>query len=112
MAHRCKASCRARSLRRAPTATTMMSAMNPDPPTPTPPPMVTAPTSMVRRYPPLSTVHDYAAVVPLTSRAATRDDVPVLLELIEAAIVELQRGFLDAAQIASSRSIMGLDTQL
>jgi len=36
----------------------------------------------------------------------------VLLPLIEAAITELQQGFLDDAQIASSRSIMGLDTQL
>src|SRR5690606_22173629 len=32
--------------------------------------------------------------------------------LMERAIGELQRPFLDAAQIASSRSIMGLDSQL
>lgn len=31
---------------------------------------------------------------------------------MEAAIAELQRGFLDEAQIASSRTIMGLDRQL
>lgn len=31
---------------------------------------------------------------------------------MDAAIVELQRGFLDAAQIQSSRTIMGLDRQL
>src|SRR3954452_7514428 len=31
---------------------------------------------------------------------------------MEAAIGELQKGFLDAAQIESSRAIMGLDTQL
>jgi len=50
--------------------------------------------------------------VALTSRLATRDDVPALLPLMEAAIGELQKGFLDAAQIESSRAIMGLDTQL
>lgn len=31
---------------------------------------------------------------------------------MDAAIAELQRGFLDEAQIASSRAIMGIDTQL
>jgi hypothetical protein len=34
------------------------------------------------------------------------------MTLMEAAIVDLQRSFLDDAQIASSRAIMGLDTQL
>ncbi|MDG4788962.1 GNAT family N-acetyltransferase [Micromonospora sp. WMMD1102] len=48
----------------------------------------------------------------LTSRLARHADVPELLPLIDAAITELQRGFLDEAQIASSRSIMGIDTQL
>ncbi|MDW5322892.1 GNAT family N-acetyltransferase [Plantactinospora sp. KLBMP9567] len=48
----------------------------------------------------------------LTSRLARRADVPELLPLIDAAIVELQKGFLDEAQIESSRSIMGIDTQL
>lgn len=48
----------------------------------------------------------------MTSRVARHEDVPVLLPLIDAAIGELQRGFLDEDQIASSRSIMGLDTQL
>jgi len=48
----------------------------------------------------------------LTSRAATRDDLPSLLPLIEAAIDELQQGFLDADQIRSSHAIMGVDTQL
>jgi GNAT superfamily N-acetyltransferase len=47
-----------------------------------------------------------------TSRVATREDLPGLQPVIEAAIGELQKGFLDAAQIESSRSIMGLDTQL
>jgi hypothetical protein len=31
---------------------------------------------------------------------------------MEVAIAELQRAFLDAAEIASSRAIMGIDTQL
>jgi len=48
----------------------------------------------------------------LTSRLASRADLPVLLPLIEAAIEELQRGFLSDAQIRSSHTIMGLDTQL
>jgi GNAT superfamily N-acetyltransferase len=46
------------------------------------------------------------------SRVATREDLPALQPVIEAAIGELQKGFLDAAQIESSRAIMGLDTQL
>jgi GNAT superfamily N-acetyltransferase len=40
------------------------------------------------------------------------DDVDALRRLMAAAIVELQKGFLDERQIASSRTIMGLDTQL
>jgi GNAT superfamily N-acetyltransferase len=48
----------------------------------------------------------------LTSRPATLDDVPALMEVMRAAIDELQRGLLDDAQIASSHAIMGLDTQL
>ena len=48
----------------------------------------------------------------LTSRPARHDDVPALLPLIAAATAELQKGFLDEAQIRSSRAIMGLDTQL
>jgi GNAT superfamily N-acetyltransferase len=50
--------------------------------------------------------------MPGRCRIARRDDLPALLPLIDAAIGELQRGFLDAAQIASSRAIMGIDTQL
>jgi GNAT superfamily N-acetyltransferase len=50
--------------------------------------------------------------VPLTSRLATRDDVPSLIPLMEAAIDELQKDFLDADQIRSSHAIMGLDNQL
>jgi GNAT superfamily N-acetyltransferase len=47
-----------------------------------------------------------------TSRLAVSADVPALTVLMDAAIGELQRAFLDDAQIASSRAIMGIDTQL
>jgi GNAT superfamily N-acetyltransferase len=50
--------------------------------------------------------------VVLSSRLAVRDDVPALTVLMDAAIAELQRGFLDDAQISSSKAIMGIDTQL
>jgi GNAT superfamily N-acetyltransferase len=48
----------------------------------------------------------------LTHRLANFDDLPVLRGLMAAAISELQRPFLTAEQIESSRAIMGLDTQL
>lgn len=48
----------------------------------------------------------------LTSRLAETADVPALRALMDAAISELQRAYLDEAQIASSRAIMGIDTQL
>ena len=48
----------------------------------------------------------------LTHRLARREDLAALKELMNAAISELQKPFLDADQIASSRMIMGLDTQL
>jgi len=48
----------------------------------------------------------------LRSRLAGMADVPALTGLMDAAISELQRGFLDDAQIESSRAIMGIDTQL
>ena len=48
----------------------------------------------------------------LRHRLATRDDLAALRVLTDAAIGELQKPFLDAAEIASSRVIMGLDTQL
>ena len=47
-----------------------------------------------------------------TSRLAVSADVPALTVLMDAAIAELQRGFLDDTEIASSRAIMGMDTQL
>ena len=48
----------------------------------------------------------------LTHRIAGPDDAPALSAVMDAAIAELQQGFLDAAQIQSSRMIMGLDRQL
>jgi GNAT superfamily N-acetyltransferase len=48
----------------------------------------------------------------LTHRLAVRADLDALKALMDAAIGELQKPFLDARQIASSRAIMGLDTQL
>jgi GNAT superfamily N-acetyltransferase len=50
--------------------------------------------------------------VDLTSRLAERADLPAIHAVVEAAIAELQRGFLDDAQIDSSRAIMGVDTEL
>jgi GNAT superfamily N-acetyltransferase len=48
----------------------------------------------------------------LTHRLAQRDDLKALRALMELAISELQKSFLDENQITSSRAIMGLDTQL
>jgi GNAT superfamily N-acetyltransferase len=48
----------------------------------------------------------------LTHRVARREDIPALRALMAAAISELQKPFLDADQIAASRAIMGVDTQL
>lgn len=48
----------------------------------------------------------------LTSRTAIPDDIPALVPLMDAAIGELQKDFLDAAQIEASRASMGLDRQL
>lgn len=48
----------------------------------------------------------------LTHRLARPEDLEALRELMSAAISELQKPFLDDRQIASSRTIMGLDTQL
>lgn len=45
-------------------------------------------------------------------RLAKRGDLAAIKALMDLAIGELQKPFLDAAQIASSRAIMGLDTQL
>jgi len=48
----------------------------------------------------------------LHHRLARREDISALTALMEAAIAELQKPFLSPSQIASSRAIMGLDTQL
>lgn len=48
----------------------------------------------------------------LTHRLATPADIPSLTALMDLAIGELQRGFLGEAQIAASRRLMGLDSQL
>lgn len=50
--------------------------------------------------------------VQLTYRVAERADLATLQELMDAAIAENQKSFLTAEQIAASRLIMGLDTQL
>lgn len=50
--------------------------------------------------------------VTLTHRLARRDDLDALRALMDAAISEVQKPYLDERQIASSRTIMGLDTQL
>jgi len=51
-------------------------------------------------------------VAALTSRLAGAADILALEAVMDAAIAELQRGFLSPAQIAASRTIMGLDRQL
>jgi GNAT superfamily N-acetyltransferase len=48
----------------------------------------------------------------LTHRLANLRDVPALRSLVATAITELQKRFLDERQVASSQTIMGLDTQL
>jgi GNAT superfamily N-acetyltransferase len=48
----------------------------------------------------------------LTHRLATPADVPALAALMDLAIGALQRGFLTDEQIAASRRLMGLDSQL
>ncbi len=49
---------------------------------------------------------------PFESRVATEADLADLAAVMDLAIGELQKGFLSAAQIAASRRVMGLDTQL
>jgi GNAT superfamily N-acetyltransferase len=48
----------------------------------------------------------------LKHRLATLADIPALAAVMESAISELQKAFLTEDQIVSSRTIMGLDTQL
>jgi GNAT superfamily N-acetyltransferase len=51
-------------------------------------------------------------VAGLTWRVARAQDLPGLEAVMDAAIAELQKGFLSPEQIAASRTIMGLDRQL
>jgi GNAT superfamily N-acetyltransferase len=53
-----------------------------------------------------------ATEVGLTIRPASLDDVPAMRAIMDDAIVELQRGFISAEQIESSKALMGIDTQL
>jgi len=53
-----------------------------------------------------------AMPLPFAHRLAQRADIPALSTLMEAAIGDLQRGYLTPDQIQASRSVMGLDTQL
>ncbi|HEX5078048.1 MAG TPA: hypothetical protein VFV80_02780, partial [Geminicoccaceae bacterium] len=48
----------------------------------------------------------------LRHRLARHADVAALSDLMGRAIAELQKPFLDAAQITASRMLMGLDSQL
>jgi GNAT superfamily N-acetyltransferase len=48
----------------------------------------------------------------LSYRFATNQDLEALSDLMNAAVSELQKQFLSAEQIISSRTIMGLDSQL
>lgn len=50
--------------------------------------------------------------MPLTHRLATPEDMLALNRLMDRAIGELQRGFISDDQIAASRKLMGLDSQL
>ena len=50
--------------------------------------------------------------LPHRHRLALHDDILRLHELMTLAIAELQRSFLNDEQVAASRTIMGLDTQL
>ena len=56
--------------------------------------------------------HDIMTHPTLSHRLASREDLDALRALMDAAIGELQKPFLDPDQIESSRVIMGLDTQL
>lgn len=47
-----------------------------------------------------------------THRLATEDDLPAIRVLMDVAIAEHLKAFLDPAQVELSKSIMGLDTQL
>lgn len=48
----------------------------------------------------------------MTITVATAADIPAIRALMDRAIAELQRDFLTPEQLAASREVMGLDTQL
>ncbi len=50
--------------------------------------------------------------LPFSIGVATATDLPALRAMMDRAIAQLQSAWLDPAQIAASRAIMGLDTQL
>jgi GNAT superfamily N-acetyltransferase len=50
--------------------------------------------------------------MPFTHRLATEADLPAIRALMDVAIAEHLKAFLDPAQVELSKSIMGLDTQL
>ena len=52
------------------------------------------------------------AMARLSPRLAERADLPAIAALMDRAIAELQRPFLNSRQIAASRQSMGLDSQL
>src|SRR5262245_49698812 len=48
----------------------------------------------------------------LEIRLARRDDLPALMPLVDAAIVDNQRAYLSDAEIEASKAVMGIDSQL
>jgi GNAT superfamily N-acetyltransferase len=65
-----------------------------------------------RRRSPSSRPSEIIGGMEFTSRLATLGDVTRLTRVMDAAIAELQRAYLDDAQIEASRAVMGIDTQL
>jgi GNAT superfamily N-acetyltransferase len=55
---------------------------------------------------------DQIVAAPFESRLATEADLAALAVIMDLAIGELQKGFLSPEEIAASRQVMGLDTQL
>lgn len=55
---------------------------------------------------------DNNAMHPFTSRLAVPTDIPAIRALMARSIEQLQQGFLTPSEIAASRAVMGLDTQL
>jgi GNAT superfamily N-acetyltransferase len=51
-------------------------------------------------------------ITDFTHRPATESDIPAIAALMARAIDRLQDAFLSPAQVAASRAVMGLDTQL